>query len=229
MDCTEVTPTCPVEATTYGYYPHLGGNIAFLVLFAILCIAQAFLGVRYRVWSYSSVISVGCMGEAIGYGGRLLMNKNPWSDSGFKVQIVCLILSPSFVAAGIYLTFKHLTLHYGPELSRLKPFLYTWLFIGCDIGSILLQAAGGGVAGAAGKEDTDLLNIGNNIIIAGISFQVATMIICGLLAGDFGIRLARQGRRRSYDKPRNSDWKAHYFFAAVVFSYLTLLVRCVYR
>lgn len=229
MDCTEVTPTCPVEATTYGYYPHLGGNIAFLVLFAILCIAQAFLGVRYRVWFYSSVISVGCMGEAIGYGGRLMMNKNPWSDAGFKVQIVCLILSPSFVAAGIYLTFKHLTLHYGPELSRLKPILYTWIFIGCDIGSILLQAAGGGVAGAAGKEDRDLLNIGNNIIIAGISFQVATMTVCGLLAGDFGIRLARQGKSQSYDKPRNSDWKAHYFFAAVAFSYLTLLVRCVYR
>lgn len=228
-NCTDITPLCPVEATTYGYYPHLGGNIVFLVLFAILCCCQVFFGVRYRVWAYSAVTAVGCMGEAVGYGGRLIMNKNPWSDSGFQMQIVCLILSPSFIAAGIYLTFKHLTLHFGPEYSRIKPFLYTWIFIGCDITSILLQAAGGGVAGSAGKNDIALLTAGNNIMIAGIAFQVATMTVCGVLAVDFGIRLVLRRRKQTDDKPHQADWKARVFCAAVGFSYITLLIRCVYR
>ena len=59
-----------------------------------------------------------------------MLNDNPWSDSGFRLQVVCLVIAPSFIAASIYLTVRHLILYYGPEYSRLKPRLYTWVFIG---------------------------------------------------------------------------------------------------
>ncbi|KAF5568031.1 rta1 domain-containing protein [Fusarium phyllophilum] len=97
------------------------------------------------------------------------------------MQIICLIIAPSFIAAGIYLTMKHFIQSNNPEYSFLKPQLYTWIFIGCDVGSILLQAAGGGIAGSAGSENQHLLDIGNNVMIAGIAFQVVTMVICGVL------------------------------------------------
>lgn len=50
-----------------------------------------------------------------------------------------------------------------------------------DLGSIILQAIGGGVAAAAGDRGDDrdqvLLDAGNGLIIAGIGFQIATMTV----------------------------------------------------
>ncbi|KGO44374.1 RTA-like protein [Penicillium expansum] len=68
----------------------------------------------------------------------------------------------------------------------MNPKLFTWIFIGSDIGSIVLQAAGGGVVNAAGT-DQAMVEKGNNIIIAGIVFQVATMSECGVMALEFFI------------------------------------------
>ncbi|KAJ5618140.1 hypothetical protein N7537_003254 [Penicillium hordei] len=39
--------------------------------------------------------------EAAGYMGRILMHDNPWSTSGFRLQIFCLILAPTFIAAAL--------------------------------------------------------------------------------------------------------------------------------
>lgn len=124
--CTEVTPECPVEYTTYGYYPNLGGNIVLLVVFAICFFAQIAIGWKTKVRAFTTVVAIGCGLEAIGYGGRLKMNENPWSQDGFKMQVCCLILAPSFLAAGFYLSIKHIILYLGKESSRLAPRWYTW-------------------------------------------------------------------------------------------------------
>ncbi|KAJ9609977.1 hypothetical protein H2200_006307 [Cladophialophora chaetospira] len=127
------------------------------------------------------------------------MHSNPWSGAGFKTQICCLVLAPSFLAAGIYVTLKHLVIYCGPENSRLKPRLYPWIFIGCDFGSIVLQAIGGGVASAAGDHGSKpgLLKSGNGLIVAGIAFQVATMAVCGLSILDYYMRFQRAKKSKS--------------------------------
>lgn len=51
-NCTEVTPSCPVEATLYGYAPSLGWNRFFITLFAVFCFVNLVLGIRYRTWTY---------------------------------------------------------------------------------------------------------------------------------------------------------------------------------
>jgi hypothetical protein len=175
------------------------------------------------------------------------MNKNPWSDGGFKMQICCLVLAPSFVAAGIYLTLKHVVQYCGPEHSRLKPRLYPWLFIGCDFGSIVLQACGGGVAAAAGDSGSGrnkkLLDAGNGLIIAGIAFQIVTMVACFILLTDFYIRFRRarkQTLRADGMVSSESDWEKNrtnptikrnfrFFVVAVGIAFFTTLTRCVYR
>lgn len=235
--CTAVSPQCPVEATTYGYAPALGENAALLAVFGVLTILQLGLLAKYRLWAYSLAIGAGCVIECIGYGGRLMMNHNPWSDTGFKIQIVCLIFAPSFIAGGLYLTFKHLIRYLGPEYSRLKPELYTWIFIGCDLISIILQAVGGGVSASASKGSANfqnILNIGNRTIIAGIAFQVATMGVCGLFALDFAFRYWRHtktstttGGTRSH--PFHGNNKALVFCGAVVLAFVLVLIRCIYR
>lgn len=225
--CFEVGPFCPVEATTYGYFPNFGGNVFFAVWFGLLGVLQLGIGVYYRSWTMMVALAVGGLMELAGYIGRVLMSNNPWNSDAFKLQIVCLVLAPTFIAAGIYLTLKHIILALGPEHSRLKPRLFTWIFISCDVGSLVLQAVGGGVAAAAGN-DQQLLQVGDDIIIAGIAFQVATMAVCGILAAEFFWRIKRSGSGAFSEKSVGRR-SIHLILFAEIFAYTTVLIRCIYR
>ena len=137
--CKEVSKACPVSETTYGYYPILSVNTLFCVLFFGCLIGQLGLSCYYRTWTYLIALGLGTLGEALGYVGRLMLHSNPWNLPAFEMTICCLVLSPSFLAAGTYLILRNLVIYCGPQYSKLKPALYTWLFIGFDIGSICLQ------------------------------------------------------------------------------------------
>jgi hypothetical protein len=168
------------------------------------------------------------------------------------MQICCLVLAPSFLAAAIYLTLKHVVLYCGPEHSRLKPRTIPWVFIGCDLGSIVLQAVGGGTAAAAPdassanvdeKKRQALLDAGNGLIIAGIGFQIATMTACAILMTDYYRRFSRakkQALRSNGDFSTESNWEKNrtnpaikrnfrLFIGAVSVAFVTTLIRCVYR
>ncbi|KAJ5797289.1 RTA-like protein [Penicillium pulvis] len=230
--CHHVSLECPVSDTTYGYTPNLGGNIFFTAFFALLGVAQLGLGVYYRTYTFLIALGVGTFMETAGYVGRVLMHYNPWNESAFKLQIVCLVLAPTFVAAGIYLTLKHIVLNLGPEHSIMKPRLFTHLFIWCDLVSLLMQGAGGGVAAGAGNTNMSLLKAGDDIIIAGIAFQVATMSVCGILALHFFWNVARKGNGLTGEKtvtPAISPNRMRLVIAAEVFAYFTVLIRCIYR
>lgn len=234
--CTEVTSTCTVERTTYGYVPNLGGNATLLAIFAICALFHIGAGTYHRSWSFMVALAGGAIMEAIGYGGRIMMHNNVWDNNAFKIQICCLVLAPSFIAAGIYLSLKHIILYVGPEGSRLKPRLYTWIFIGFDVFSIVIQAGGGGIAAAAGPNDAKLLNTGNNLIVTGIAVQIATMAVCGLLALDYFIRhkkRASTGSPSSYMSSKSAPMISHkrfqIFVGVEVFAYVLVLIRCIYR
>lgn len=98
-------------------------------------------------------------------------------NPAYETQIIVIILAPSFLAAGINLTLKHLVLAFDTSLSRLRPRQYTWIFIPIDFSCICLQAVGGGLAASAGgdTENMSLLNAGNNIIVTGIVLQVVNL------------------------------------------------------
>ena len=246
--CTEITPQCPLELTTYGYYPNLTVNSFFAGLFGLLCLLQIVFGAWRRTWTYMVVVVIALFGEAVGYGGRIIMHSNPWSGAGFKTQICCLVLAPSFLAAGIYVTLKHVVLYCGPEHSRLKPRLYPWIFIGMDFGSIVLQAIGGGVASAADAGDNrnqkELLHAGNGLIVAGIAFQVATMAICGLIMIDYFLKF-HKARKASMSKTAmdgafGSEWEKNrgdpkvkrnfrLFCVAIGIAFIAIWIRCIYR
>ncbi|KAL2860041.1 RTA1 like protein-domain-containing protein [Aspergillus pseudodeflectus] len=228
-NCTSVTPECPVSATTYAYVPNLGANAFFAALFGVCGVYHLAVGVKSRGWTFMIALALGALMEMVGYIGRILMHDNVWDSNAFRQQIVCLILAPSLIAAGIYWSLKHIVLYLGPEHSRLRPNLYPWIFIGCDVGSIFLQAAGGGVA-SAGDDNPDRVNAGNNIMIAGIAFQVGTMGICGLLGLDFVWRVYKSRKAAGGEKPPVKDGNKFYLFcAAEVFAYVTVLIRCIYR
>lgn len=233
-----ISAICPVKATTYGYVPILAPNALFTAWFALLALLALGFGIKSRTWTYTLALFTGTALEALGYGGRLMMNPNPWNDAGFKMQICCLVLAPSALAACIYLTLKHLVNFFGPEHSILKPRLYPWIFVGCDILSMCIQAIGGGVAASASTK-ISLINMGNRLIVAGIAFQVATMTLCGVLMAFFIFRYkkAKKNGGDSSGSEKNEYFaenpqerkKLHIFCWAVGLAYLTILTRCIYR
>ncbi|EMD89061.1 hypothetical protein COCC4DRAFT_138450 [Bipolaris maydis ATCC 48331] len=228
--CTEVGPPgCEVENTIYGYYPNLGANAFFAAFFGLALVFQLYFGIRYKTWTYMIALGCGCLAECIGYIGRIILHDNPWNDVGFNIQIVLLIFAPAFLAAGIYLTLKHVVIQFGQEWSRLRPSWYTYIFIAADLLSLVLQSAGGALAATA-EDGDDILDIGTNIMIAGIIWQVVALALFGLLVLEYSIRTYRRRDRLSPSALalwENRRFKL--FCGAVIVAYVTILIRCVYR
>ena len=80
------TTVCPLAlAQITGYVPSLGGNALYLVIFALLIVAQIFLGIKYRTWGFLAGMIGGLVLEILGYASRVELNKNPFSDNWFKM------------------------------------------------------------------------------------------------------------------------------------------------
>ena len=227
-DCTTVSAACPVEATIFGYAPSLPANAVFLAISALCAIVQVYLGVRYKTWAFMTGLLLGCITQAIGYAGRILMEPNAWNDTGFTIQITCLIIGPAFISASIYLTLKHFALALGSDKSIIRPKWYTWLFISADILSILLQAAGGALASAADDEAGS--DMGGNIMLAGIVWQVVALATFGGLAALYAFRVY-QGRATLSVHASNllSSRPFMVFVGAIALAYITILIRFIYR
>ena len=226
-NCEAVSPSCPVEETVYGYAPNLGGNAFYAVVFAICALIQCYYIFRFwRSWKTFSILTcIGCCGECCGYIGRLFLHKNPWDGAAMPIQMVLLMVAPSFLAASLYTTTRALVRHFGPEHTRLPERFWTWPFVTADLVGFFLQC-GGGVVSAMGDKHPSLASVGNAIMIFGVSFQAVIMILAGLLTTDFALRSGRRhGARVFADLPR--DLKI--FLLALLAAFFMILTRCIYR
>lgn len=158
-----------------------------------------------------------------------MLHHNAWSSNAFDIQIVCLIIAPAFIAAGIYLNLKHIVLEIGTSFSRLRPKYYTWIFILCDIFSLVLQGAGGGIAATATNGSNEQ-QTGNNLMLAGIVWQVFTLLVFGFFVTDYALRAYK---RRATLAPSaiklmaTTRWKV--FICSLTLAFITVFMRCVFR
>ena len=124
---------------------------------------------------------------------------------------------------------KHVVIDLGPEYSRLQPRYYTWIFICCDIFSLILQGVGGGLAATSDRNFTQL-NAGSNLMLAGIVLQVFTLLVFGILAATY---LFRVQANKSFLEPEATlllrSTKFRIFMGGILFAYTTILIRCIYR
>lgn len=229
LTCTDTGPYCPVSDTIYGYYPSLGLNAFFTATFAAFAVFHIVVGCLTKRLFLAYVLSVGCIAEAIGYAGRIMLHQNPYGSTAFSMQISCLIFAPSFIAAGIYITLKDIVNRFGAETSVLKPAYYTWIFISCDIVCLVLQAVGGGLAGSAGFNE-DQRTTGTDMMITGVVLQVSTLIVFAALASLYAIRTRKSWQRVSLSaKALLQTTKFQAFLAAIAIAYVAIFLRCVYR
>ncbi|KAE9364298.1 RTA1 like protein [Stipitochalara longipes BDJ] len=206
----------------------MAANAFFCAFFGLFLFANVLLPFKYKTWTYASIISLGALAEVIGYAGRIIMHGNAWSSAGFEMQICCLILAPSFFAAAIYLNLKDIVRGVGPQFSLIQPKLYPWIFITCDIISLILQAAGGGTAASANT--TKMTDAGGRIMLAGIVFQVATFTALYILALLFVRSLRANKHLMTPSQVAVLHDKNFKVFAWGIFvASVAVYIRCIYR
>ncbi|CAN6601956.1 sphingoid long-chain base transporter Rsb1p [Trichomonascus vanleenenianus] len=226
------------DNSLYGFVPGKGGNLACLIVFAILWGAHSVLGVLYRQWWFVIAFFIACGLETAGYIARYLSATDPGSINDFLVQIICLTLGPAFLMGGVYYQLAKLVTIYGEQYSILRPMHYSALFITCDLISIVLQAIGGGMAAVAVRQDEDTAS-GTHIMVAGIAFQVFSMTLFLVCFGWFMWKVYKAYRKSvsggtgdpfnpKYAHIRRSVWFRLLPYAIVMAS-LCVYVRCVYR
>lgn len=228
--CTKAT--CDPIWSIYGYRPSLPFTLLFLTIFALSALAFLIQGLhprtRSKTWFFTTAMIIGSSSEVLGYIAKLLLYNDPFSDLGFKMNVVLLTFAPAFYAAAFYATLAQICLALAPELSRLRPRLYTRIFISCDLVSIILQAAGGGIASAA--PDFYILEIGDNIMIACLATQVTTLMVFGVLAADYAYAVYKhhESLRPATAELRRS-WRFKESISALWVAYLRIQIRCCYR
>ncbi|KAJ9603147.1 hypothetical protein H2200_012442 [Cladophialophora chaetospira] len=213
---------CPVSATVYGYRPSIAANVVFLVLYGLCLIFNIAQLVRHRSWTFSISCILGCICEMLGYGGRILLYQNPFDFNGFMLQITCITFAPVFYCAAIYVTLTKIVNFLGPQYSRLPPNAYYWIFIPCDLVSLALQGTGGGMSTTSSGSS----QVGVNIAIAGLSFQVFTLLcFIGLC-----LAYALSYRRHGGTFPRAKSAREFKIFIGLLsFAMICILIRCIYR
>lgn len=112
----------------------------------------------------------------------------------------------------------------GTQYARFNPRFYYWVFIPCDILSLVLQAVGGALSSQSSGDNKAAVDIS----IAGLSFQVATLCVFIALALDYAIRAVR-GRRANPAEARVVETRFKIFVAFLSAAIVFILIRCAYR
>lgn len=226
--CTKAT--CSPSDSVYGYRANLGATVFFLILFFLSTLAYTVQGLLFRrtAWFFTIAMVLGGLSETLGYVAKMLLWDDPFSDLGFKMSVVLLTFAPAFYAAGVYYTLKHICLTFSADLSRLRPQSYPWIFISCDVLSILLQAIGGAISSAT--DSMAILAVGTNIMIAGLVFQVFTLLVFGAFAADYALSCYRhRGQLNPATATLRDSWRFRFFIVALWLAYIGILIRCAYR
>ncbi|KAL5335616.1 RTA1 like protein-domain-containing protein [Aspergillus crustosus] len=229
--------TCSLEDAYIQYQPTIAGNSVYLALFALLLVIQAIQCPFYRMWGFSGSMIAGLVLEVLGYASRILFHDDPFSFDYFLMNLICLSVGPVFFCAALYFLLGRIVIIYqGEDISRLKPRNYAIVFVSCDALALVLQSVGGALTSSA--EDPAGRDMGVNIMIAGLAFQVATLTLFIALAVEFALRHRRRSRgtsvntnnetRKEYESIRGSRlWKV--WIVALILATVTVYTRSIFR
>lgn len=149
-------------------------NIIYLVVFAVSLLYYILMVWKSRFHWFNVAFICGIGLEFAGFIGRILSFGDMADMDYYILQLVCLTIAPAFIMGGIYYLFAQVVVVFGREYSILRPMWYSYIFITCDVLSLIIQAAGGGAASYASSNYEDS-KPGTYIMIAGIAFQVFAM------------------------------------------------------
>ncbi|KAK1623517.1 RTA1 like protein [Colletotrichum phormii] len=223
--------TCSVEQWGFvRYRPSVAGNVLFMVIMAVLACGQIFLGIKHKTKGFMIAICLGLLTETVGYIARVLLNGNPFSRDYFLWYLITLTIGPVFIAAAIYLTLGRIVVVNGEAISRIKPRSYTTFFLGCDIVSLVVQAVGGGIAASTPLDNPHMIDVGTNILVAGLSIQVACLFAFTACSLEFLWRVKKNPEMRNPEFTDLVNSKKYKLFLFALFGATAFLfIRTVFR
>ncbi|ODV93596.1 hypothetical protein PACTADRAFT_29706, partial [Pachysolen tannophilus NRRL Y-2460] len=224
-----------------GMVPNYAFNLAMAIIFGILLLFNLITFAIYRQYWFGTAFVIATFLEMLGYIGRTLSHSATNNMNDFLIQFICLTIAPVFTMGGIYYQLAKLGAVYGEHFSRLKPIYYSYVFVSCDILSLVIQALGGGIAGTATAND-ESNTTGTHVFVGGLALQVFSMAIFLCFMFDFlhAVYIRAKKDLPSPDEPLESLYNPKYayirarplfkyFNFAVTIATLFVFVRCIYR
>ncbi|KAF5687318.1 phospholipid-translocating ATPase [Fusarium denticulatum] len=212
---------CPLESSILRYQPNVPANAIFIGVFGLSMALHIFQGIKMKTWGFMASMMAGCILEIIGYIGRLIIHDNPFEFIGFLLQIIMITIAPVFFSAAIYVLLSQVINFVDPNVSRFSPKYFYWIFIPSDIISLILQAVGGAVSVVSTAQED--VKTGEDISIAGLVFQVVTLLCFVALFVDYVVRASKSPARYRLTKPILT------FLFFLFLSTIFILIRCGYR
>jgi len=134
------------------------------------------------------------------------------------MQITTLIIAPTFFSAVAYIILGHLIRLLGRSSSLISPMAYLYVFCSGDLVSLITQAVGGGKASIAQHSGSNT-KPGTDIMVAGIVFQMATIVLFVFFLVDFLHRT----------RPMAFSKGVRLVILAMVISVTAIFIRSIYR
>ncbi|KAK8076538.1 hypothetical protein PG994_003810 [Apiospora phragmitis] len=213
---------------SYGYRPSLAAGVSFIVLFAFAVVYHLVLSHNKKRWA-SVALAYGAATEMIGWIGRTWGSQCPYNQHAYLMQMIPLTIAPVFFTAALYMLLGQLIQVSGPESSVLPARLYTIVFLTSAFLSLLIQLVGGAVTASASSKG-EVTPAGVNTIVAGLVFQLATMVVFAGLAVDFLRRISSSRSSSIGGGGGGRSLKNYYTVLAALFISLTcIVVRSLFR
>ncbi|GAA5964756.1 hypothetical protein JCM3765_002544 [Sporobolomyces pararoseus] len=171
---TDSTVSHP-EDSSYGYVPSIAMGVVFIVIFTLTLILHTVQVIISRRMWFMVCMSIGALGEVIGWIFRLVSHYKPSLSDTYIGQNAILVISPAFISASLYWGLAICIELVAPRRSLLSAKAFKITFLIVDYISLVVQGVGGGIAGSATTERS--LNMGSNIMLGGIAFQLLVMIV----------------------------------------------------
>lgn len=151
-------------------------NVLFAAIFALLVLVHFGLSAWKRTAYFGFCLVAGTFLETAGYAARVLSIGHYSDKNRYICQTISLTLAPAFIMAGVYYLLAQLMVIHGRRFTLLRPLWYSYIFIFCDVCSLFIQAAGGGLA-AISLQNLESTHVGTVIMTVGVAFQVGSMTL----------------------------------------------------
>ncbi|KAI0724597.1 RTA1-domain-containing protein [Cerioporus squamosus] len=198
------TSEVPLELLSpYGYIPTRYVCYIFVVLYVVSTVLHLGQALHRRAWWLLPTAVLAGVGEVLGWSARLWSSYAPLADDPYLMQIVCTIIAPTPLVAALFIAFGRLSTRLGEQYSRLSASLYSKMFLTCDLVSLVVQSAGGGIA--ASTDDHDLAQMGSRIMLAGIILQLISLSVFAILMAEYVVRYIREAPIRPLLLANNSS------------------------
>ncbi|EUC63771.1 RTA1-domain protein [Rhizoctonia solani AG-3 Rhs1AP] len=239
---TTDTPTEKVGGHL-GYIPNTGAAVIFFLLYFSVAAHGTWLMFRHKgrymtalvvcgyIYAFGLILRIGTL-FAVPLGrlliGSLAYGKN-YSSLGLYVFLnLCTVLSPCGFIATVYVLLGRLSQHlYAEEYLLIRPNWITKIYVTSDVVTLLIQAAGGGMAST---NDVDRAKLAGRIFLAGLILQLISFASYIFVFGMF-VYWMKTERVVQWNEARTRSWGQHWkgLVYAVIVSCLGITIRCIYR